>query len=141
MFNLWLSEENNDMTQFNNISNNKDATRGVITPTSGSFNKADDLLEQDVIEMLLNEDAVSITLDGINLTKKADFRLYEKVDGATYQLIQVAQYPKDFDGTVISMTFEGKAQDQKVTVQTKNTLEGAVRAIPFSRVDVIREED
>ena len=134
---MWLSEENKEMTQFNNLSVNKDATRGIITTVNGSFNKADNLLEQDVIEMLLNEDQVGITLDGVNLTVKTFFRLFEKVDGVTYQLIQKATFPDDFDGNAMSIGFDGKGRDQKVTVQS-DALEGAIRAIPFSRVDLVR---
>ena len=136
---MWLSEENKDMTQFNNLSINKDSTRSVITLVTGTFNTVDDLLEQDVIEMVANEDQVAIALDGTNLTQKAIFRIYEKVDGASYVLVQQAKFPKDFDGDAISLGFDGKGQDQKVTYQADGTLEGASRAIPFSRVDVVRE--
>lgn len=141
MFNLWLSEENKDMTQFNNLSINKDSTRSVITLVTGTFNTTDNLLEQDVIEMIANEDEVTISLDGVNLTQKAIFRIFEKVDGANYVLVQQAKFPKDFDGDAISLGFDGKGQDQKITYQADGTLEGAARAIPFSRVDVIREEE
>lgn len=127
------------MTQFNNLSINKDSTRSVITLVTGTYNTVDNLLEQDVIEMIANEDQVAIALDGTNLTQKAIFRIYEKVDGIAYVLVQQAKFPKDFDGDAISLGFDGKGQDQKVTYQADGVLEGAIRAIPFSRVDVVRE--
>lgn len=128
------------MTQFNNLSNAKDSARAVITLATGTFNKVDDLLEQDLLEILANQDEVTVSLDGVNLTQKTKFRIKEKVDGTTYELVQEANFPKDFDGNAISLSFDGKGQDQKITVQSI-VLEGAVRAIPFSRVDVVREEE
>lgn len=126
------------MTQFNNLSINKDASRSVITKATGSFNKVDDLLKQTIIEVLANDDIVTISLDGVNLTQKSTFTIEEKIDAATYEIIQSATFPKDFDGNGISLTMDGKGQDQKITIQSQ-VLEGAVRAIPFSRVDVVRE--
>lgn len=130
------------MTQFNNKNRINALSELKISETNGTYIHPDSIAELDVVEFLLNNNLIDITLDANTLTQKTFFRILEKTDGITYRLTQEAVFPDDFlgdsqDSKNISITLSGKGRDQKITIQS-NVLEGAVRNIPHARVETLR---
>ena len=106
------------------------------TTTNATYVHANVTTEEDVVEFIgLNND-VELNMDCILLTQNATVRVRERVDGITYEIIQEAVFPTDFDGEVISVGLRGKGRDMKVTLQSA-VLEGVTRDIPHSRIEIL----
>ena len=112
------------------------ATQKVVT-ANGSFNLPNGVTEVDFQEFLSTDDKITVSMDFFNLTEKLKIRIKEKVDGITYRLVQLANFPKDFDGPQANLTIDGKGRDMKITFQSE-VAEGSVKVIPNARVEVIR---
>ena len=131
-----LDARNVDLTHMNRLDENVSAAKqGKVTKTTGTFVLADNTTEQDVLELLLLDEKVTITLDLDALTQTNTLRVYEKVDGTTYRKIS-ENTDADFTDAA-EFTFDGKGRDMKITMQA-SVGEGATRNIPHARVETLR---
>lgn len=109
-----------------------------IDTTSGTYSHSDNTTEQDAFVYTLLKDNIEVTLDMTNLTQRTTVRVYEKIDGTNYRLVDSGIYPDDFDvNKGILVEFNGKNIDCKITLQSIVT-EGASRNISWARSNVIR---
>lgn len=108
-----------------------------ITTANGTYSHPSGTSEQDVLEFLDNDENIEVTFDMTLLTQDTTVRVKNKTDGITYRLVKSAIYPTNFDGANVVITLNGKARDMKITFQSA-IAEGAIRAIPHSRVEVLR---
>ena len=133
-----LDARNIDLTRMNRLDENVSlAKQKAIIISSGTFIHADLTTEQDVLEFLLNDELIEVKLDLGLLTQTTTVRVREKTDGTTYEIVQSAAFPADFDGDIVILTLNGAGQDMKITLQSA-VLEGATRNIPHSRIEELR---
>lgn len=109
----------------------------LITKATGTFSLPNAITKATLLELLLNDDSVTISLDCSNLTQITIIGVEEEVDGATYRVLDTKEYPTDFDGEAVKITLTGKGRDQKITLQS-TVLEGAARDVPHARVEEIK---
>ena len=105
-----------------------------ITPVTGTYSKANDLLEQNVFQIT----AAKVTkftmgfLDLVNLTQTTTIRVYVSIDAVNNRIIdQISWTVAHQDGLpVTELTVQA---NQVITVSVQSAvLEGNTRDIPYS---------
>jgi hypothetical protein len=102
-----------------------------ITPQSGTYTHPAGTTEQDAIVLSISTRTKinNIYLDLTNLTQNCTIRIYAKIDGATYVLLDsLAWTTSDEDGVVIDSIVSDV--DVKVSIQSAIS-EGTSRSIPY----------
>lgn len=103
---------------------------GVVT--TGSFNLANNAVEQVALTFAAAQQEIDLELDVAALTQPNIIRIYSEVDGANARQINAWGYPGGFDPDTqaLSLYHLQKNTDVIVTMQAI-VAEGAIRAIPY----------
>lgn len=109
-----------------------DGTVGAVTTTGATFTYADNATEQDVLELNALTSHSWVSLDINALTQGATIRVYNKVDGTNYRLVDTLDTLTDLPANAkdIDIILYGKGTAQKITIQ-RQVAEGAARSIPY----------
>lgn len=124
-----------------------------MAETMGTFNKADNLNEQTVAEMVITKRTIihALWIDLVNLIKSTIIRVYVKVDGVNYREISSQTWTTAMADGVDAASFWANSTTYhsylnavnttfKVTVQTTGGVaEGAARDIPYNFITEARE--
>jgi hypothetical protein len=103
---------------------------GVVT--TGNFNLADNVLQQDCLIFVAADQKIEVELDLNTLTQINTIREYVQTDGVNYRQISARVFPNQFDNATkpVIITFTQKNSLYKITLQA-SVAEGAIRAIPY----------
>ena len=102
---------------------------------SGTFSHSNNIDVQELLEFTSLVDVVKLSVDFNAMSNPLTIKTFSKVDGTNYRQASVKVYPNDFDTDTktAEIILQGKGQDQKITIQSKQ-LEGQSTSIPYSYV-------
>lgn len=129
-----LNARNITANRLNAIIRLADGLVSAMATTNGTYNHANNTNEQDALEVIAGILPEDVSFDCNALAQTTTIRIYEKVDGATYRLVNTVVYPTDVPTNVkvVPVTWKPKGRDVKVTFQS-GTAEGAARSVPYCR--------
>lgn len=111
-----------------------DGLAAAMSTSNATYQHQNNVNEQDVLEVQGGVLPEHLSLDCNNLTQSSTFRIYEKVDGVNYRLVNSLVFPTEVpaNAKVVNLTWSPKGRDVKVTLQSA-IVEGSIKNVPYAR--------